>query len=259
MSWFELLGLAVLAAVITVIVSILFFRGAYIYKWCRRGCRPKKSKSRRKVRPVAPSVNSSEHLLDENNELNLIKAENKRISKAIDKINEQENERLREQLRKIERAKDVEPLYASEYPRVHDSFHQPGPRRLIEPRRDPYLRRSSFVETDDHYKEPMRPTRFTEQERPVRKNREIEQAERFNNQPSKPVKSNLITDQRRKYARKKSTTGVRLADEEFDRVDETDQRQHNEDQSNTVRGSINQPLDRKTYKPKEPESDLSDY
>ena len=250
MGWLELLGLAVLAAVMTVIIAALVFRGENIYKWCRRGCRPKKSKSRRvKVRPADVSPKSSEHQIDENNELNLIKAENKRIAKAIEKINDQENERLREQLRRVERA-TAEPFYPPEYSRAHDSYrresyHQPSSRRFMEPRRD--YRRSSFA--DEDYKEP---------------------AERYNNEPSRPVKSNRITDERRQYTKKKSRSEENPA--EFDREDETNKSQPIEDQlvrgarrlmrklveDQPVRARRKQSLDEKPRKPKEPESELSD-
>ena len=221
--------------------------------------------------------------------MNLIKAENKRIAKAIEKINDQENERLREQLRRAERA-TAEPFYAPEYSRAHDSYRresyhgQPGPRRLMEPRKEPYYRRSSFADLehsrpDEYYREPMRAPRFAEQERTVREKREVEPVERYNIEPSRPVKSNRITDDRRQYARKKSNAGVNREEEEFDRQDETTHRRPIEDQpvrgarrpveseanqrrpieDQPVRGSQKQSSDRKPRKPKEPESDLSDY
>ena len=113
------------------------------------------SKSRRvKVRPADVSPKSSEHQIDENNELNLIKAENKRIAKAIEKINDQENERLREQLRRVERA-TAGPFYAPEYSRAHDSYRRESyypttSRRLMDPRREPYYR-TSFTGADEHH------------------------------------------------------------------------------------------------------------
>ena len=295
MGWLELLGLAVLAAVMTVVLAVLVFRGENIYKWCRRGCRPKKSRSRRvKVKPADVSPKSSEHLIDENHELNSIKAENKRIVKAIEKINDQENERLREQLRRVERA-TAEPIYPPEYSRAYDSYRResyypPSSRRLMDPRREPFYR-SSFTGADEHdtadedYKEPLRAARFVEQERPIRQRREFDQAarrvqpERYNKEPSKPVKSNRITDERRQYARKKSKTGLNAVNDEFDREDETAQRRPIEDQpvrgarrpieneanqrklteDQPIRARRNQQLDEKPRKAKEPESDLSDY
>ena len=221
LGWFEQLGLAVMAAFMTVITVVLFYRGENIYKWCRRGCRPKKSKSRsRKVRPTSPD--SSEHLLDEKDrELDLIKAQNKRMSIAINRINDQENERLREQLRRVERVAAVEaPFYPPEYTRAYD---QTGRRQLLEPRTNSYQRRSSFNGPDEPYREP-RTTRFDKTADPVqrraRPRTDDEPTDRYHNEPARPVKSNLITDQRRQYARKKSTSDLNRKDEGDQEPDE---------------------------------------
>ena len=226
LGWLEQLGLAVMAAVMTVITVVLFYRGENIYKWCRRGCRPKKSKSRsRKIRHASPD--SSEHLLDEkDHELNLIKAQNKRMSIAINKINDQENERLREQLRRVERVAAVEaPFYPPEYTRTYD---QTGRRQFLEPRTNSYPRRTSLNDRDEYYREATRTTRFDKTVDPVqrrdRTRADEETTERYHNEPARPVKSNLITDQRRQYARKKSTSDLNRKDETDQEPDEQPER-----------------------------------
>ena len=252
MGWLELLGLAVLAAVMTVFAVVITFRGENIYRWCRRGCRPKKSKSRgRKIRPASPE--SSEHqLLDENRELNKIKAQNRRISEAINKINDLENERLREQLRRVERATAVEqPLYAPEYSRAYD---QTASRRLMEPRTNSFYRRSRTEFPEEPYREepyresvrePVRATRFDQTadrvQRRVRPKPDEESNSRYQNESSRQVKSNLLTDQRRQYSKKKSSA---------DLIQTTETKDDHE---------IDEPLERKPRKQKQFDSDLSDY